>query len=120
MTADGSKAIRMMCVRRFEEYGYGGSDSVGRKHGIDTSKMHAASLFFLLSRRAGGFLETYEGMPLDPDEWIKTCPSAIVDKVTKEADVASPAGLAAAANGRRGDPSRPGDRLLASPRDSKR
>jgi hypothetical protein len=84
MTADASKAIRMMCVRRFEEHGYEGSGYVGRKHGIDTSKMHAASLFFMPCRRPGGFFEIYAGMPLDPDEWIKACPSDIVDNVMNE------------------------------------
>jgi hypothetical protein len=84
MSSDASKAIRMTIVDRFRKAGFADKDQLGPQHGTDMTKLHSAALFFLPSKRPGGFLNEYRGeerKPIDPNEWVETCPPAIVDRI---------------------------------------
>jgi hypothetical protein len=85
MTSDGSKAIRMMCVQKFRDHGFGDKGIEGPKHGVDPSTMHSAKLFFWPCVRPDGYFCHYrEGGPaIDPRQWIETCPAAIIDRIIR-------------------------------------
>jgi hypothetical protein len=83
MSPEASEAIKRMIIRRFESAGFGGEPSCPRQHGVDMTKLHSASLFHYASKRPGGLLARFEQgrKPLDPLQWIETCPPDIVDRI---------------------------------------
>jgi hypothetical protein len=83
MTLDASKAIRMMCVQKFRDLGFGDKLTGGPKHGVDTGKLHSAALFFWPCSRPDGFFQHNRagGPAIDPQQWLGECPAHIIDKI---------------------------------------
>jgi hypothetical protein len=68
-----------MIEQRLIQMGYGDQGS-SRPHGLDTGKFERTSLFYRPSHRSDKFLYTHldgDRSPVNPYEWLDTCPQAV-------------------------------------------
>lgn len=80
MTKEVNRAIKLMCLRAFEQAGYALRGDI--RHKVDTTKLHGASMFYYPCVRDGGFCTEFneQGAAIDPIEWINRCPNDIIDR----------------------------------------
>ena len=59
-------------VDRLEAARWGDAFAHGKKHGVDIGKLHEAAMFYLPSKKPGGFIvHIHHGRhPLNPQEWV--------------------------------------------------
>jgi hypothetical protein len=66
MTPDESEIVKREIIGKLE------CDGITKaQHGIDSSKLNAASMFHFPSKTEHGFLTQFSGQPLDPDVWLE-------------------------------------------------
>jgi hypothetical protein len=73
MTVEADAAVKRMIFDQLHQAGYHDATAgMGKRHGFDTSKLTASSLFFLPCRQPGAdvFFIEYPGEELDPQAWI--------------------------------------------------
>lgn len=84
MTGEQSEIIRRMLMARLEDQGYRQKKDVDMskpRHGVDTTKLNSAAIFYLPCNGAVLSHHKANRAPIDPATWLETATEAVIDKV---------------------------------------